>query len=200
VAKELLVNITAPAVGFVSEPLSDSEVSRTLTTYLGLFLREAEALAGPRDLSWTPIGIEFFGDVPESWYPGNCHNVAIRLSVDTALHPNRALFQLAHEVVHLLSPSGKRNQALNLEEGFAAIFSREMLAKYNIGYCPGAVEDRYRAAHEDVRLLLTLDAHAIKKVRQIEPRLWKITPEIVTQAVPQVDAQLAARLCRNWYA
>jgi hypothetical protein len=188
--------------GFISQPLPDGTFTWTLTTNLGRFLREAEELAGPRDPSWTILGVEFFGNerdgaVPRIWYPGNCGHIAIRLTCDVAKDPARAIYQLAHEVVHLISPSGRSN-APNLEEGFASIFAHGMAERYANFRCPIAKE--YRAAHEDVSALLAINRLAIREIRHFEPRLWMVTREIVARAVPGVDTQLAARLCRNWNA
>jgi hypothetical protein len=189
------------ALGFISHPIRDGG-TYTLTTYLGLFLREAEKLAGPRDRSWTILGVEFFGEeregaVPHNWYPGNCGQIAIRLTHDVAKDFPRAIFQLAHEVVHLISPSGGR-QALNLEEGFATIFGHAMAEQHANFSC--VIDNRYRAARDDVRALFEMNPLAIREIRQLEPRLWMATPEIVARAVPGIDTQLAARLCCNWYA
>jgi hypothetical protein len=189
------------AYGFISHPFPGGGTF-TLTTYLGRFLREAEELAGPRDPSWTILGVEFFGDeregaVPQIWYPGNCGHIAIRLTRDVAKNKGRAIFQLAHEVAHLISPSG-RKQALNLEEGFATIFGHEMAEQHANFRC--AIDNQYKGAHEDVRALFTMNRLAIREIRQLEPRLWMVTPDIVARAVPGIDTQLAARLCRDWYA
>jgi hypothetical protein len=45
--------------------------------------------------------------VPHTWYPRNCGHITIRLTRDVAKDPPRAIYQLAHEVVHLISPSGR---------------------------------------------------------------------------------------------
>jgi hypothetical protein len=188
------------AYGFISEPLPDDRATFTLTTYLGRFLREAEELAGPRDRSWTILGVEFFGEeregaVPHTWYPGNCGNIAVRLTRDVAKNPPRAIYQLAHEVVHLISPSGAPSQAPNLEEGFASIFAAEQCANYRCD-----IGKLYRAAHQDVTALFAMNRFAIREIRSLEPRLWMVTPEIIASAVPGIDTQLAARLCSNWNA
>jgi hypothetical protein len=190
------------ACGLISEPIPNGG-TYTLTTRLGHFLREAEELAGPRDPSWTILGVEFFGHerdgaVPHTWYPGNCGHIAIRLTRDVAKNPARAIYQLAHEVVHLISPSGRPNQAPNLEEGFASLFAHEMAERHANFRCP--IEKAYRAAHEDVSALLAINHLAIREIRRFEARLWMVTPEIVARAVPGVDTRLAARLCCNWNA
>jgi len=188
------------ACGFVSEPIPNGG-TYTLTTRLGQFLRAAEELAGPRDSSWTILGLEFFGHeregaVPHTWYPGNCGHIAIRLTRDVAKDPARAIYQLAHEVAHLISPSGLAGRAPNLEEGFASIFAHEMAERHANFRC--SIGKAYRAAHEDVSALLAMNRLAIREIRQFEARLWMVTLEIVARAVPGVDTQLAARLCLNW--
>jgi hypothetical protein len=188
------------ACGFISEPIPNGG-TYTLTTRLGQFLRAAEELAGPRDASWTILGVEFFGHeregaVPHTWYPGNCGHIAIRLTRDVAKDPPRAIYQLAHEVVHLISPTGRAGRAPNLEEGFASMFAHEMAERHANFRCP--IGKAYRAAHEDVSALLAMNRLAIKEIRHFEARLWMVTPEIVGRAVPGVDTQLAARLCLNW--
>ena len=59
---------------------------------------------------------EVCGIAPSSSYPGDCGNVAIRLTRDVAVDPPRALFQLAHEACHLISASGHTGNAPNLVE------------------------------------------------------------------------------------
>ena len=99
----------------------------TLTTRLGQMLHIAEELFGKRDYSYTPIGVEFYdGENPMVWYPGNCKHVAIRLKASAENDGRQALYQLAHETVHLLSPTGGEN-ANNLEEGVATWFSNHYI-------------------------------------------------------------------------
>ena len=40
-------------------------------------LNLAEAAYGPRDDSYTILGIEFENNAPRIWYPGNCKHIAI---------------------------------------------------------------------------------------------------------------------------
>src|SRR5512133_1556486 len=95
-----------PTIGFSASPLQTGGYTWTLTTKLGALLSEAEALYGPRDPSWTPIGIEFSEDGPKIWYPGNRRHISIMLSDKCRTDLKRAQFQLAHEAIHLLAPTG----------------------------------------------------------------------------------------------
>ncbi|SRR6267378_2799463 len=194
-----MISDLGPALGFVSGPLPGGGTN-TLTTYLGVFLRRAEELAGPRDPSWTILGIEFFGEervgaVPHIWYPGDCRHVAIRLTRDAAFEPARALFQLAHETCHLISPSGGK-PAPNLEEGFATWLGHELALQHANYQCP--IDPNYKAAHAAIVALLAHSPAAIRAIRLIEPRLWLVTPEIVEEAVPGFDYRLAEFLCASW--
>lgn len=112
------------AVGFFgSNP--DGSNAWTLTTLVGKFLNEAERRYGPRDQSYTPLGIEFGRGGPCTWYPGDCRHACIRLGEEARNDPAQAVFQLAHEVVHLLAPTGKADAPV-FEEGIATVFSEEM--------------------------------------------------------------------------
>jgi hypothetical protein len=106
---------------FTSVPIPGGG-SWTLTTHFGKMLSEAEELYGRRDMDWTPIGVEFCAcDVPRIWFPGGRKHVAIRLTLAALNDLNEALWQLAHETVHVLGPvEGNTN---NLEEGVATHFA-----------------------------------------------------------------------------
>lgn len=94
---------TREVIGFCADK-TDVGYSWTLTSFYGHLLRDAQEKFGARNLEYTPIGIEFHGDYPQTWFPENCGNVSILLSEKSRSQPRRALFQLAHEVIHILSP------------------------------------------------------------------------------------------------
>jgi hypothetical protein len=172
--------------------------------YLGIFLLEAEKIAGPRDMTWTVLGCEFVSDDdPHTWFPHNCdRHVVIRLTRTAERNHGRALYQLAHETIHVLSPRGPSNRAPNLEEGVACVFAIEMVTKYvkNIGvnYDPGPLPEDRREAHDDVTKLLAINPVAIRVLRAIEPQFSKITPDLIKHIAPGIDDELAQRLCRPW--
>lgn len=181
------------AIGFSSEPLADrSGYTWTLTTRLGQFLREAERLFGSRDMDWTPIGIEFCGEIPQVWYPGNVKFVSIMLTDSARTNPRQALFQLAHEVVHLLSPSGGRGAPV-LEEGLATWFSDNMAADLGINIHTSVAS--YLEAKSLTEKLLAINPEAVKLIRKNEPRFIKMSADIICHSVPGVDRVLAERLC-----
>jgi hypothetical protein len=129
-----MISSTKEALGFCTDPFPTGDgYNYTLTTLLGVFLREAERRYGLRDKNWTPLGIEFSGDVPTTWFPGNCGNVSIILTDSARKDPPQAIFQLAHEVVHLLAPIGKGG-AIIFEEGLATLFAHEMAPRYGVSF------------------------------------------------------------------
>ncbi len=105
----------------------------TLTTRLGQALKMAEELYGRRDHGWTLLGVEFSDNgQPQVWYPGSGEgrsNVVIQLTEGAAKDYTVAMFQLAHEVVHVLSPNGTRGATV-LEEGLASYFSLLYVKKH----------------------------------------------------------------------
>lgn len=188
------------AIGFHSAPFPGGG-TYTLTTYLGVFPTNAEQIAGKRDMPWTILGVEFFGDekdgaIPHTWFPENCRQIAVRLTRDVALDPPRALFQLAHQACHLISPSGQSGTAPNLEEGFATLVGHR-LAEQHAGFrCP--VSSKHVAACDMVRDLLVRWPSAIKDIRDQEPCFHKLTGDVICNAVPDMEPGLATRLAARW--
>lgn len=167
----------------------------TLTSILGKFLREAEDRYGIRDRNWTPIGIEFGGDTPMVWYPGNCKNVSIMLSNSARNDPHQAIFQLAHETIHLLSPTGGRNANV-LEEGLATLNSHQASQEWNLGL--KSAQASYLSAEQLVLELLTINPKAVQSARQIEPSLVSFTPDLLISVEPALNPSTATSLCEKF--
>ncbi|HEY5505225.1 MAG TPA: hypothetical protein VIK28_08705, partial [Sedimentisphaerales bacterium] len=66
----------------------------TLPSRLGQMISMVEQDFGPRDKTFTILGIEFRDGVPQLWFPCNCGHVIIQLSYEAMQDINRALFQL----------------------------------------------------------------------------------------------------------
>ena len=94
-----------------------SSSSITLSNYASRFIADIECLFGPRDRSFTLIGIVIDrtpGNLPQLWFPdsgippgdveGRSKHVVIRLSRNALTDSARARWQLAHECVHALDP------------------------------------------------------------------------------------------------
>ena len=110
---------------------------------------ELVGLVGMRDTSWilkptTQLG----SDCPQIMYPdlGNKH-VSINLTDSTKKCYQQRLFQLSHEVVHLLNPNGSMS-ASYFEEGFATYNSVEICKKYAPTYnAISGISHKYKDAY-----------------------------------------------------
>ena len=155
----------------------------TLASLLGNMLYIAEELFGQRDYSYTILGIEIGPDIPKIWYPGNRKDIVIQLDSSAATNMFEACYQMAHETVHLLAPTGEQN-ANNFEEGvacyFADLYMKEALKN---PYPPPSLLS-YRHAFELVKPLLDTDRFCIRKLRDQQPLFSKITREQISTTFP----------------
>ncbi|WP_316199220.1 hypothetical protein [Bradyrhizobium sp. SZCCHNS2002] len=180
---------TIPTVGFFKIRQEPSNVwTFTLTTLLGEWLHQAEEQFGPRDQTWTILGVEVGTSRPQIWYPGypGRKHVAIQLSHHCQSNEAQARFELSQEIVHLLAPNGG-GAALNIEEGVATLFANKV--------APWPVTAAsYVKALNHVQELLSVDPDAIKKLRKLRGRFQDFDPDFIKANVPVSD-QLASDLC-----
>jgi hypothetical protein len=103
-----------------------------------------------------------------------------------------ACYQIAHECIHLLSPSGG-NSALVLEEGLATAFSEDYVKReFNLTIGTGLAS--YTNAAKLVRELLSLEPNAIKMLRAFEPSFNKISMNTFIQAGLKAPQELICGL------
>ena len=184
-----------------AEPSANSTgYSWTLAAALGEMLLLAEEKFGPRDTSWTILGIDFVNDYSKSWTSGNCKQIIIQLQKAALLNRQYAYNELAHECIHLIAPTGK-DDANVLEEGLAEYFA-QWYTHYIFGEGWWMTDDHvlpsYAAAHNLVKQLLSLDADIIKKFREVQPVISYITEEQMTDRCPIVPRELACELAKTF--
>ncbi|CNH84570.1 periplasmic protein YqjC [Yersinia thracica] len=177
----------------------------TLVTYTGELLQEIEKRYGPREDGWTLLGVEFHDAAPQIWFPGSHEtssrrHIAIMLSGRAFHDEKRAVYQLAHECVHLLAPV-VGGGSLVIEEGLATTFSEDMLEiwfndKNKQAYTKD--DPRYRDAAAKVRHLLQLEPDAIPRLRKVEPAFKNMTAATFATAGLQVPAQLVQELLADF--
>ena len=173
----------------VAQRLSDGcGYTWTLASRLGEMLHMAEELFGPRDCSYTILGIEFGPDNPRIWYPGNRRHIIIQLDLSAATNILQACYQMAHETVHLLAPSCGRN-ANNFEEGVACYFAAYyMKCKFNRpNWSPTLCS--YRRALEIIAPRLNEDIRCIRRLRKNQPSFRKMSKEAVSSEFPQLTSE-----------
>ena len=156
----------------------------TLTTYALRYLLEAESLYGSRTKDYEYVGLELNdGGPPKVWYPLNKY-IVIQVSQATANDTRQAMFQIAHEVIHVLSPNGQPTTN-NLEEGLATYFSKIVTDRDsgdNLYALTSILETKYLKPYELVDKLISLDPDAIKKLRKIQPVLGQISRQTFIEA------------------
>lgn len=173
----------------VTQPLSDGNgYTWTLASLLGNMLHIAEELFGQRDPSYTILGIEIGSNIPHIWYPGDRKYIVIQLGPSAATNMMEACYQMAHETVHLLAPTGRQN-ANNFEEGvacyFADLYMREALRN---PYPPPSLPS-YRAAFELVKPLLDTDRYSVRRLRDQNPSFSKISGKQINIAFPNLTSE-----------
>lgn len=179
---------------FARPVLDGDSFTWTLASRLGHILRQAEVLYGLRDSTYTILGVEFGGDAPQIWFPGNCGHVIVQITSSCATDIVRACYQMAHECVHLLSPVAKQ-QITILEEGLGTHFSHRYIREQlrAISWL-GDEPESYRSACLLVEELLALDPGIIRSVRQRQPKISCVTTDDLRAACTNVTAELARAL------
>ena len=160
--------------------------TRTLAYQLSKMLHMVEELFGSRDYSYTILGIEFASDGPQIWYPRNHRHIIIQLDLSAATNILQACYQMAHETVHLLVPSGGRN-ANNFEEGVACYFAAYYM-KYQFNqpnWSPTLPS--YRRALEIIAPRLNEDIGCIRRLRKHQPSFQDMTKEEISREFPKLD-------------
>lgn len=182
---------------FKSQPIPGGH-TWTITSKLGHILRTAEERYGERDKTYTILGVEFTTNGnPQIWYPGNCKHLSIQITENCMNDLNHAVFQVAHEAVHCLCPTGNQNASV-LEEGLANLFSIIYCKENGHGNNWSANVQKYTDANNLVERLLDIDSEIIKKLRSIEPTISKIDKDLIIKVNPAISSELAEQLTRKF--
>jgi hypothetical protein len=156
-----------------------SDRSWSLATWLGHALTEIESRYGPRDRDWTFLGVEFGDGNPCIWFPSDRH-IIIKLSRNGLDYFPTAIYEMAHECVHLLAPC-RGVPAPVIEEGLATVFSEEYIEANGKADAP-ASPPSYADAAMQVRELLMIDPGAVLKLRAVQPNFHHMTADTFEQA------------------
>lgn len=168
----------------------------TLAYHFGEMMILAQDLFGPRRTTFLFLGFEFVPDHARLRYVTEYSGV-IQLSFPAMRNPLEAYSELAHECIHLLSPSPYK-PALIIEEGMATVFSSIYLReRMNIQVQPVS-HQYYDEAAVLVASLLEIDRYGIRKMREEEPDTRKITPSLILKYFPTISQSVAERLSRTF--
>jgi hypothetical protein len=161
----------------------------TLVSRLGEMLNLAEKMFGPRNKDFTILGIEFCASGPRVWYPRSEKNIIIQLSLDALNSEKIALYQLAHESIHCLSPSGQANANV-LEEGLATWFSW-FYVKRTLGVSIEEMTNsvHYQRAGELVEKIIEVSPDGFRKIRASCQELWNVDPHLLKNEVTDLNEE-----------
>lgn len=160
-------------------------------------LSEIEGLFGERDKSWTILGIEFISDaVPQHWFPGNDKNIVIQLSCAVEDSIVGACWELAHEAVHMLSPTGGATVNF-LEEGLAVYYAKQYVMT-NFMFDHPIEPANYQEAYSLVKPIVEKYPDIIKELRKEEPTISKINAPLLLRHVPGMSEQVAQALSKTF--
>jgi hypothetical protein len=84
--------------------------------------------------------------------------------------------------------------AKTMEEGLATIYSQEVSKRQGENFTSGMVS--YEQAAFFTKIMLSNDALAVLRFRQIEPCFSKIVPSQILSIVPTIDPPIAYELCQ----
>ena len=159
--------------------------TNNLNNLLNELLEDAQNLFGELLNDWTFYGIEIKDRQPCLMYYPKTGRVTISLSQKVIEDDMQLVFQLSHEICHLLYPSREReslikNETLVINEGVSTYYSILKMRQY-FGNEDEIIQNiknhfkDYYFAYTCVKDLLQLDPNAIKLLRKKTPRIDKLT-------------------------
>jgi hypothetical protein len=170
------------------------------------YLERAEQLFGPKT-KYEYAGLTYHNHDPEVGIcekilaQRNVHAFEIRLKGIGAMNNTTdGIFQLSHEVVHLLSPvtQDEGNEVNYLEEGMATYFSKITTETdtLDMEFCDPAIakKTKYAKALELYNELREIDENAVIKLRALSPVIANIKKEHFTKAELDVPKALIEQL------
>ena len=176
--------------------------SWTLATRLGVALNFAEQRYGKRDLDWTLLGVDFARTAsPQIFYAGHGggrRDIVIHLTESAATNEKQALFQLAHEVIHVLSPIGPDVRSSILEEGIATYNSLDYVRSVGIEIGPSYIgAENYADAYWAIVELEQAHSDFQARTAALRSRygsLSGLSARKIKNAYPNISSVLAQRL------
>jgi uncharacterized protein YjaZ len=157
-------------------------------------LTEAQSKYGESDKNYTIIEIKIDNNAsqPGHWFPPNCKDILIFLTYQCLEDKDRAVYQIAHEIIHCLSPIGYANPKV-LEEGLAEYFAIEYAKNNGHGNWSPDI-DKYEKALKLFKKLIMIDSDIIRKVRLIQPIISFITSDNLIETNDKIPSDLADSL------
>lgn len=191
---EQLLRIEAEAKYFLGA--TDRSYEQMLMDELSKMVEEAERQFGPRDRSYellTPRITECGYGHPYI-YP--FRKIRIYLT-SQAKDRYLGLYQLAHETIHVMSPTESYEDTV-LEEGLATYFSHQYMKRvYGLHFV--APNRKYDAVMRAVAPMLAKNEFVIKELRAHQPVISRIDAKLLVE-VAGVEPDQAMLLCTDFHS
>jgi hypothetical protein len=176
----------------------------TLTSRLGHILETYEEIIGPRNPAFRILGVEFStSGRPRTWYPDfgkGPRSIIIQLTANAQHNQSLAVFQLGHEVFHLIEPIKPNGTGSYLEEGLASYFAFDYLNRENISASEDLLTQKnYLTAYRLVKQLASLHQDfypRVKQLRKINRSFSNISSDAIRAAFPRAPALVAQQLAQ----
>ncbi len=157
-------------------------------------LSKAEDLLGPRDVTKTICQPQFTDDGPRLRNTADLRGAFTELSRASEYNWHTALFEMAHETIHLLNPTvGNTNY---LEEGVAVYFSLSLAPEYRAHVHNS--HPKYQEALKLVKLLHVSPFEAAKLIRQRFGALSKPSAEDLGTIFVSLDSDTSTALTKTF--
>lgn len=181
---------------FTCQPIPNGH-SWTIVSKLGRILKAAEERYGERDKLFTILGIEINQlEHPQIWFSGETNNIIIQLTADCLYDMNRAVYQLAHEVIHCLNPVLGENTNY-LEEGLATHFAVEYTKLNGYGNWIVSSPDYVKALNL-IEQIFQIEPQIISKIKSMKENLFFVEKKDLLSINENIPDFLAEELVRKF--
>lgn len=159
----------------------------------------AEKLFWERNKEWTFIWIEYKLNWPYIMYYPN-KSVSIVLTPSTKdFHP-QFIYQLSHEVCHLLYPTWEADANV-LNEWISTYFSEYYedlrYKKYDYAF-KNIIKSPYYGAYLLFKKIFNLDKDIVKKIRKINPNISEITFKEIKKLWLNIEDDVLEQLIKKF--
>ena len=179
-------------------PGNDRSFEQTLMQELLRIFKEAELLFGPRDASYQ-LSVPRITECASSrtYIFGPLRKTRIYLSRDSRTKPWLASLELAHEAIHVLSPSGFSLAPTILEEGLAEWFAQRYVSRVHQMVFERGANPKADAVMRAVSTLLAKNQSVIKNLRTRQPVISRIDEKLLVE-VAGIKPTEAKFLCSDF--
>jgi len=176
----------------------DNSLEQQLMQELLRIFKEAELQFGPRDASYQlslPRTTECA--TSRTYIVRPLRTTRVYLSQGASTNPWQASLELAHEAIHLLSPTPFASGPTVLEEGLAEYFAQRYVSRVHDMSFERGSNPKADAVMDSVSTLLSKNRFAIRDLRSRQPVISRIDEKLLVE-VTGIDQRQAKFLCTDF--